>query len=95
MARNINLTGHLGPQGFISLFEALGLELIEQETNIREQGLTFRQTENRWILAASTVTVQLHHILVETGSPSEVKEDSLWASVHLHEPEDIGDADDC
>lgn len=92
MARTINLTGHMGPQGFIRLIEALGLMLIEQETTILERGLAFKQTETRWILAASTVTVQLQRHVVETGSPAKVREDSLWAHVHTHQPEAI-DAD--
>ena len=89
MARTINLTGHMSPQGFIRLIEALGLEFIEQETTILERGLAFKQTETRWILAASTVTVQLRNFVVETGSPAKVREDSLWANVHKHQPEMI------
>lgn len=91
MARTINLTGYLGPKGFIHLLEALGLTLIEQETTILERGLAFKQTETRWILAASTVTVQLQRFVVETGSPVQVREDSLWANVHQHQPEDEPD----
>jgi phenylalanine-4-hydroxylase len=86
MTRNINLTGHLGPQVFLDLFEAMGLELNSKETRVQEHGQVI-QTDTTWHLGASPVFVQLTHGLVEAGSPRITYEDNLSAVVHTHQPD--------
>lgn len=82
MARTIHLDGHVGPEGFINLLEAMGFELTEHETRVQERGLAFKQTNQTWSLRANTVFVELRHDVVEVGSPGQTAEDWLWAVVH-------------
>lgn len=99
MARTIYLHGRGSSlqqswQGIHNLLEAVGLELVERETRIRENRLGFKQTERLWVLDAGEVTVQLRHFVVETGNPLELREDDLWAEVRENNPQtDENEAD--
>ena len=88
----IDLTGKISPQKLIELLEEVGLVLVEHETQDRENGLNFKQTDELWVLSASTRTVQLRRHFVRAGFPPEIpveiREDDLWATVLIVVPQD-------